>query len=64
MAPAYNVFYPVSLSVTTAAVRPTPLAPLPVVPIASYAVDITHLRIWLFAVPGSPTIKMLISPLK
>lgn len=45
IAPAYNVFYPVSLSETTAAVSPTPLAPLPVVPIASYAVDITHLSI-------------------
>ena len=64
IAPASKVFYPVSRSVTIAAVKPTPLAPLPVVPIPTSTVLNTHLKIWLFAVPGSPTINILISPLK
>ena len=45
MAPAYNVFSPVSLSDTIAAVSPTPLAPEPVVPTDTSTLDITHLRI-------------------
>ncbi len=64
IAPAYNVFYPVYLSVTIAAVKPTPLAPEPVVPTDISTEDKTHLKIWLLAVPGSPTIKRLMSPLK
>jgi len=45
MAPASKVLYPVYLSVTIAAVRPTPLAPEPVVPTEISTVDKTHLSI-------------------
>ncbi len=64
MAPASKFLYPVYLSVTIAAVRPTPLAPEPVVPTEISTVDKTHLSIWLFAVPGSPMTNKFISPLK
>jgi hypothetical protein len=45
MAPASKVFYPVYLSVTIAAVKPTPLAPEPVVPTDMSTEDNTHLKI-------------------
>mmetsp|Transcript_60362 Transcript_60362/g.118760 ORF Transcript_60362/g.118760 Transcript_60362/m.118760 type:complete len:225 (+) Transcript_60362:845-1519(+) len=46
----------------TAAVRPTALAPLPVVYTARGKVDSTYLRNWDFAKPGSPTMRLLMSP--
>jgi hypothetical protein len=64
MAPAYKVFYPDILSLTMAAVRPTPLAPEPVVPTLTSTVVKTHLSICDLAVPGSPIINKLMSPLK
>jgi len=44
IAPASSCRSPVSLSVVTAAVKPTPLLPLPVVAIARGAVFRTYLR--------------------
>ncbi|KAH3688520.1 hypothetical protein WICPIJ_000510 [Wickerhamomyces pijperi] len=64
IAPASNLLSPVSESVVTAAVKPTPEEPLPVVAMAKEAVFKTNLNIWDFAVDGSPTMRMLISPLK
>ena len=61
MAPASRRRSPVSLSVVTAAVRPTPEEPRPVVAIARGAVFRTKRSNWDLAVDGSPTIKMLIS---
>lgn len=62
MAPASNLRSPVSLSLVTAAVRPTPELPRPVVAIASGAVPSTKRSICDFAVEGSPTMRMLMSP--
>src|SRR5579862_1452305 len=61
MAPASRRRSPVSLSVVTAAVRPTPDDPRPVVAIANGAVFRTKRRSWDFAVDGSPTIRILMS---
>ena len=62
IAPASSLRSPVSLSVVTAAVRPTPEDPRPVVAIARGAVPSTKRSICDFAVDGSPTMRMLISP--
>lgn len=49
---------PVSWSVVTAAVRPTPEDPLPLVEMASGATDMMARRSWDLATEGSPTIIM------
>mmetsp|Transcript_19489 Transcript_19489/g.42049 ORF Transcript_19489/g.42049 Transcript_19489/m.42049 type:complete len:287 (+) Transcript_19489:1953-2813(+) len=64
IAPASSLRAPVSVSTVTAAVRPTPEDPLPVVEMARGAVRMTARRSWLFAVPGSPSMRMLMSPRK
>jgi len=64
IAPAAKYLSPVSLSKITAAVRPTPDVPLPVVFITSGAIDKILLNNYDFAVDGSPITKILISPLK
>ena len=51
-----------SLSVVTAAVKPTPELPLPVVAIARGAVFNTNRSICDLAVDGSPTMSTLMSP--
>lgn len=61
MAPASKRLSPVSLSEVTAAVRPTPEDPRPVVAMARGAVLSTNLRSWDLAVEGSPTIRILMS---
>jgi len=48
----------------TAAVKPTPVEPLPVVLIVPGLKFITTLKSYDLAVPGSPTISKLISPLR
>jgi hypothetical protein len=50
------------LSVVTAAVRPTPLDPRPVVDTACGATDMTARSICDLATPGSPTNRQLTSP--
>mmetsp|Transcript_26253 Transcript_26253/g.84784 ORF Transcript_26253/g.84784 Transcript_26253/m.84784 type:complete len:269 (-) Transcript_26253:732-1538(-) len=62
IAPASSRLQPVSLSVVTAAVRPTPDEPRPVVEMASGAVRITARNSCDLAVDGSPSIRMLMSP--
>jgi hypothetical protein len=62
IAPASSLRSPVSRSVVTAAVKPTPELPLPVVAIASGAVPNTKRSSCDFAVDGSPTMSMLMSP--
>ena len=64
IAPAYKCLYPVYLSLITAAVKPTPVEPLPVVEIESGAIFIICLSNWDFPVDGSPISKIFISPLK
>ena len=64
IAPASKFLYPVSLSTMTAAVKPTPVVPLPVVFIAKGAMFSMPLSIYDLAIPGSPTIIILISPRK
>ena len=64
MAPASKWRSPFSQSTETVAVRPTPDAPQPVVLKQRGANFMTCQSIWDFAVEGSPTISMLISPLK
>mmetsp|Transcript_984 Transcript_984/g.2916 ORF Transcript_984/g.2916 Transcript_984/m.2916 type:complete len:215 (+) Transcript_984:5005-5649(+) len=64
MAPASSLLSPVSLSLVTAAVRPTPLEPLPVVEMDRGAMFITERSIWDLATPGSPTMSKLMSPLR
>ena len=49
-------------TVVTAAVRPTPELPRPVVLMASGAMESTKRSSWLLAVDGSPTSRMLMSP--
>lgn len=51
-------------SLVTAAVRPTPLLPRPVVDTAWGATFMTALSSWDLATPGSPTSSMLTSPLQ
>merc|ERR1719431_1770142 len=63
MAPASNLLSPVSWSVVTAAVRPTPDDPLPVVVMALGAVWSTYRSSWDLATLGSPISRTLISPL-
>ncbi|KFM25075.1 hypothetical protein F751_1954, partial [Auxenochlorella protothecoides] len=53
---------PVSASVVTAAVRPTPEEPRPVVDTDSGARFMTARRSWDLATPGSPTSRQLMSP--
>ena len=53
---------PVSRSWVTAAVRPTPDEPRPVVLTANGATFMIALSIWDFATPGSPTSRQLMSP--
>jgi len=62
MAPASRCLSPVSWSIVTAAVKPTPDEPLPVVFNASGAISRTCLKSYDLAVDGSPTIIKLISP--
>mmetsp|Transcript_10812 Transcript_10812/g.19231 ORF Transcript_10812/g.19231 Transcript_10812/m.19231 type:complete len:247 (-) Transcript_10812:659-1399(-) len=62
MAPADNVLSPLSLSTVTAAVRPTPLDPRPVVLSANGAMFRTNRSSWDLAVEGSPTKRMFMSP--
>ena len=64
IAPAAKYLSPVSLSKITAAVKPTPEVPLPVVLITNGAIHKTLLNNYDFAVDGSPITKILISPLK
>jgi len=64
IAPAAKYLSPVSLSKITAAVKPTPEVPLPVVLITNGAIDKTLLNNYDFAVDGSPITRILISPLK
>ena len=64
IAPAARYLSPESLSKITAAVRPTPEVPLPVVLIAKGAIFKTLLRSYDFAVDGSPISKRFISPLR
>mmetsp|Transcript_6 Transcript_6/g.7 ORF Transcript_6/g.7 Transcript_6/m.7 type:complete len:259 (+) Transcript_6:1157-1933(+) len=64
IAPASKCFSPVSLSIVTAAVNPTPDEPLPVVLMAKGAMSMMCRRSCDFAVEGSPTISKLISPLR
>mmetsp|Transcript_38238 Transcript_38238/g.89410 ORF Transcript_38238/g.89410 Transcript_38238/m.89410 type:complete len:203 (+) Transcript_38238:1039-1647(+) len=62
MAPASSLRSPVSESVVTAAVRPTPDEPLPLVEMARGAACSTKRRSCDFAVDGSPTMSTLMSP--
>ena len=62
-APPSNTHSRVTGSLCTAAVRPTALAPFPVVYTHRPAVFSTYFRNWLFATPGSPRSKQLMSPL-
>lgn len=62
IAPASSRRSPVSLSLVTAAVRPTPELPRPVVAIAKGAVPRTNRRSCDLAVEGSPTMRRLMSP--
>lgn len=62
IAPASRRRSPVSRSVVTAAVKPTPELPRPVVAIARGAVPRTNRRSCDFAVDGSPTMSRLMSP--
>ena len=64
IAPASNLLSLVSGSEVTAAVKPTPLDPLPVVDTARGAIVMTDLNNWLLAVEGSPTMSIFTSPLK
>ena len=64
IAPASKCRSPFSQSIVTVAVRPTPDAPLPVVLMQRGANFMTWRSIYDFAVEGSPTMRMLISPLK
>ena len=64
IAPASSLLSPVSGSEVTAAVSPTPVDPLPVVETESGEIYIIKRSNYDFAVEGSPTISMLISPLK
>mmetsp|Transcript_46281 Transcript_46281/g.149163 ORF Transcript_46281/g.149163 Transcript_46281/m.149163 type:complete len:391 (-) Transcript_46281:521-1693(-) len=64
IAPASSRLAPVSSSDVTAAVRPTPEEPRPVVEMARGAVRITARRSCDLAVDGSPSIRMLMSPRK
>jgi hypothetical protein len=61
IAPASSRFSPVSLSAVTAAVRPTPDEPRPVVETASGATFMTARSSWDLATPGSPTMRTLTS---
>merc|ERR1719219_978430 len=63
MAPASSLLSPDSWSVVTAAVRPTPEEPRPVVVMARGAVCSTYLRSCDFATLGSPMRRILTSPL-
>lgn len=63
-APASIDTFPFSGSLTTEAVRPAALVVLPLVYTLRGTNLSTHLRNWDLAVEGSPTIKMLMSPLK
>mmetsp|Transcript_54291 Transcript_54291/g.161199 ORF Transcript_54291/g.161199 Transcript_54291/m.161199 type:complete len:370 (-) Transcript_54291:499-1608(-) len=62
IAPASSLRSPVSSSVVTAAVRPTPEEPLPVVDTASGAMRSTKRRSCDLAVEGSPSSRTLMSP--
>lgn len=62
IAPASRRRSLVSGSTVTAAVRPTPVDPRPVVEMASGAMSITDRSSCDFAVEGSPTIMTLMSP--
>mmetsp|Transcript_7124 Transcript_7124/g.12162 ORF Transcript_7124/g.12162 Transcript_7124/m.12162 type:complete len:279 (-) Transcript_7124:698-1534(-) len=64
IAPASSLRSPVSLSAVTAAVRPTPEDPRPVVLMASGARLSTKRSSCDLAVDGSPTISTLMSPLR
>ena len=55
---------PVSASCVMAAVRPTPEEPRPVVDTAKGAMLSTARSSWLLATPGSPTSRLLMSPLR
>mmetsp|Transcript_5249 Transcript_5249/g.16456 ORF Transcript_5249/g.16456 Transcript_5249/m.16456 type:complete len:234 (-) Transcript_5249:477-1178(-) len=61
-APPSRTASPVCVSRVTAAVRPTPDEPRPVVEMASGAMPRANRRICDFAVEGSPTISTLMSP--
>ena len=62
-APASRVKLPVPPSLTTAAVSPAAVEPLPVVSRPLGATLAANWRSWLFPVPGSPTSRTLMSPL-
>ena len=62
-APPSRVHSLVIGSLWTPAVRPTALAPLPVVYTHLWKTYSTYFKNYDFAVPGSPSNKMLISPL-
>lgn len=62
-APPSRVHSPLTGSLWTPAVRPTALAPLPVVQTHLWKTYSTYLRNWDLAVPGSPSKRQLISPL-
>jgi len=62
IAPASSRRSPVSGSLVTAAVKPTPLLPRPVVLIARGAMFSTNRSSWDLPHEGSPTINTLISP--
>ena len=62
-APASRTKLPVPPSLTTAAVRPAAVEPLPVVMRPLGAVLAAYWRSWLLPVPGSPTRRTLMSPL-
>ena len=64
IAPASKCLSPESGSTTTAAVKPTPDEPLPVVFIQFGDIFNICLKNWDFAVDGSPTINIFISPLR
>jgi len=64
IAPASSRRSPVSPSVVTAAVSPTPLLPRPVVLMASGATCMTARSSCDFATEGSPTMRQLMSPRK
>mmetsp|Transcript_10336 Transcript_10336/g.25335 ORF Transcript_10336/g.25335 Transcript_10336/m.25335 type:complete len:212 (+) Transcript_10336:545-1180(+) len=64
IAPASRRRSLVSGSLVTAAVRPTPDDPLPVVLTARGAIPMALRNSWLLAVLGSPTMSMLMSPLR
>mmetsp|Transcript_46916 Transcript_46916/g.92908 ORF Transcript_46916/g.92908 Transcript_46916/m.92908 type:complete len:264 (-) Transcript_46916:910-1701(-) len=61
-APPSRETSPVALSRVTAAVRPTPLEPLPVVYTERGAILHTCFSNWLFATPGSPMKSVWMSP--